>query len=220
MSQCEEARESRVMSGSDGLQENIKLQMRNILYFASSITKGMEYISSQKFSHPLLRLKKVLLTRMTECKLYDICPTETAATKALGHMKKERQSVAWMAPETVFKRRYTKKSDIWGLAVLFWELFSLGDLPMARLANSEIEQRMKDGFTLPRPLYCPEIMYNVMKSCWSRRQSQRPTFKQIQIHINDVFKYLQQENQTSSVSENQAATYFVLEQTCSADYNM
>ncbi|XP_071842171.1 tyrosine-protein kinase receptor Tie-1-like [Apostichopus japonicus] len=149
--------------------------MRNILYFASSITKGMEYISSQKFSHPLLRLKKVLLTRMTECKLYDICPTEPAATKALGHMKKERQSVAWMTPETVFKRRYTKKSDIWGLAVLFWELISLGDLPMARLANSEIEQRMKDGFSVPRPLYCPEFIvvssrnYNLqwsLQKCW------------------------------------------------------
>lgn len=40
----------------------------------------------------------------------------------------EHPPIAWMSPEAVFNNQYTEASDVWGLAVLFWELYSFGML--------------------------------------------------------------------------------------------
>ena len=39
-----------------------------------------------------------------------------------------RVPVRWMAPESLLENIYTSKSDVWGFAVLLWELVTLGKL--------------------------------------------------------------------------------------------
>ncbi|PIK47339.1 TKL protein kinase [Apostichopus japonicus] len=114
-------------------------------------------------------------------------------------------------PEAVFNNQYTEASDVWGLAVLFWELYSFGALPLVTLSNSEVEQRMAEGLNLPQPSFCPAAMYNMMVSCWDVRKGHRPTFKEIQNQINDIFNNLEKEKQKDNVFENEQLPYFVLE---------
>ncbi|PIK60317.1 TK/KIN6 protein kinase [Apostichopus japonicus] len=159
MTHYQGARESHAASTGTGnqdfLQEKMKTELQELIYFASNINKGLRFLSGQKFCHPALCLKKVLLSSVGQCKLYDICPLTSAMRKVEELMKKERPPIAWMPPETIFMQEYYQASDVWGYAVLLWELFSFGEIPLARVSDSEIEKQIRGGFILPQPLCCP-----------------------------------------------------------------
>lgn len=173
----QQARSSRMpIKDTDILPANVKSQIQELLTFATMITAGMKFITSQKFSHPALSLRKVLLSEYCECKLYDIYPTEMAMARINDLMTKDYPPIAWLAPETIFLHEYETSSDVWSFAVLLWELFSLGDTPFARDSADEVEQKIREGAVLPQTLCCPGAMYGMMLSCWNTASNKRPTF--------------------------------------------
>ncbi|KAJ8035069.1 Inactive tyrosine-protein kinase transmembrane receptor ROR1 [Holothuria leucospilota] len=198
----QQARSSRMsIKDTDILPANVKSQIQELLTFATMITAGMKFITSQKFSHPALSLRKVLLSEYCQCKLYDIYPTEMAMAKINDLMTKDYPPIAWLAPETIFLHEYETCSDVWSFAVLLWELFSLGnsivnllvflipnrekielhtkrsgDTPFARDTADEVEQKIREGAVLPQTLCCPGAMYSMMLSCWNNASNKRPTF--------------------------------------------
>ncbi|XP_071841873.1 uncharacterized protein [Apostichopus japonicus] len=178
MTHYQGARESHAASTGTGnedfLQEKMKTELQELIYFASNINKGLRFLSGQKFCHPALCLKKVILSSIGQCKLYDICPLTSAMRKVEELMKKERPPIVWMPPETIFMQEYYQASDVWGYAVLLWELFSFGEIPLARVSDSEIEKQIRGGFILPQPLCCPGAVYGIMLSSCSDRKRERP----------------------------------------------
>ncbi|KAJ8035474.1 Fibroblast growth factor receptor 4 [Holothuria leucospilota] len=104
----------------------VKRQTQELLSFTRDIAEGMSFLESQKFCHPALCLRKVLLTGQVRCKLYDIHPLKMAMQRINEVMEKEHPPTAWLAPETLFIKEYTAASDAWNFAVVLWEIFSLG----------------------------------------------------------------------------------------------
>ncbi|KAJ8035064.1 Tyrosine kinase receptor Cad96Ca [Holothuria leucospilota] len=211
----QQARKSR-MSLSIGnpeiLPANVKSQIEELLTFASMIAEALKFITSQKFSHPALSLKKVLLSEYCECKLYDIYPTEMSLTRITYLMGKDDPPVAWMAVETIFLQEYQTSSDVWSFAVLLWELFSLGDVPFARNTREEIEQKIRDGVVLTQPLCCPGAIYGIMLSCWNNSARKRPTCEILLHKIrNMVEKFKERDRNLPTVSEVPEMPYFVLD---------
>lgn len=211
----QQARKSR-MSPSIGnpeiLPANVKSQTEELLTFASMVANALKFITSEKFSHPALSLKKVLLSEYCECKLYDIYPTEMAMTKINHLMKKDDPPIAWMAVETIFLQEYQTSSDVWSFAVLLWELFSLGEVPLARNSREEVEKKIREGIVLTQPLCCPGSIYGIMLSCWNNAATKRPTFENILQQIKMmVVKLKAQEQRLPTVSGAPDEPYFVLD---------
>ncbi|PIK60332.1 hypothetical protein BSL78_02763, partial [Apostichopus japonicus] len=163
--QCHE--KSRSSKYDDVLQRQVQREMREMMYFSSNICRGLRFLARQKFCHPAVCLKKVLISSIGQCKLYDICPLNTAMIKIETLMKKDRPPTVWMPPESIFLHEYYSGSDAWGYAVLLWELFSLGEIPFAKLSNSEIELQLRGGFNLPQPLRCPGTVYVNFQYFWN-----------------------------------------------------
>ena len=65
----------------------------------------------------------------------------------------------WMAPESLFDKIYTTKSDVWSFGVLCWEVYSLGERPYAdKGTTEEAVMAVLHGYRMARPPLCPPDM--------------------------------------------------------------
>ncbi|KAJ8039324.1 Fibroblast growth factor receptor 4 [Holothuria leucospilota] len=162
-----------------------KGQTAELMFFSHDIVKAMLFIISQRFSHPALCTRKILLTENVRCKLYDIFPIEMAILKVEEMTNKKHPPSAWLAPETIFLKEYSSASDVWNFAVVLWEIFSVGDIPHNVMAQSQMERTIT---SLPHPLGCPGEIYSVMLSCWATSPSKRLTFEQVATRFANLMK--------------------------------
>lgn len=151
-----------------------------LLCFALEIAGGMQFLVDNKFHCPALSVDKILLDSVGVCKLYDFWPETTMKFRIDNLFNKEFPPTAWCAPETVFFRHYTDESDVWSLAIVLWEIYSLGDVPFQELLNEEIETAMRKSHLLERPPNCPEGIFKLMLSAWNTSVKDRPTFHILQ----------------------------------------
>ena len=84
--------------------------------------------------------------------------------------------VRWMAPETLRDGTATSASDVWSFGIVLWEMVTLAEQPYQGLSNQQVVDRIINGYTIPKPEGCPEELYQVMRDCWQKRETQRPTF--------------------------------------------
>jgi serine/threonine protein kinase len=81
----------------------------------------------------------------------DLHETEYYRKKSDG-----RIPVKWMAPESLFDRKYTTQSDVWSYGVLLWEIMTLGGTPYPSVPNVEkLLHLLKLGKRMTRPTKCP-----------------------------------------------------------------
>ena len=96
--------------------------------------------------------------------------------------------VRWMALESLQRRQYSKKSDVWSYGVLKYEIWSLGFMPYHNIYDdNEVSRAVIGGERLPRPDKCPEQMYAIMESCWRSAPKDRPSMSDVQTRLQESF---------------------------------
>uniref|UniRef100_A0A8W8IPP7 Protein kinase domain-containing protein n=1 Tax=Magallana gigas TaxID=29159 RepID=A0A8W8IPP7_MAGGI len=98
-----------------------------------------------------------------------------------------RLPVKWMAPEALFDRKYTSKSDVWSYGVLLWEIFTLGGNPYPSVPVERLFELLRSGHRMERPPYASKEMYSLMSYCWADAPTRRPTFLSL---VKDLDKML------------------------------
>ena len=75
-----------------------------------------------------------------------------------------------------------EKSDVWSFGILMWEIFYLGAaVPYADISGlPALVAYLKNHQRLDKPPLCPQILYELMLSCWNQLYQFRPTFSEIQ----------------------------------------
>ncbi|PIK51599.1 hypothetical protein BSL78_11523 [Apostichopus japonicus] len=196
MSQYQEARKSYVLTNNKKqLPENMKSQVEVLLYLSCEVASAMVFLSSQKFCHPILSTRKVLLTDTGHCKLYDVCPENMAVSIVKEKLDKEYPPIMWMSPEAVFLKQYSVDSDIWNYGTFLWEIFSLGEVPYAGLSKLQLEEKIRQTIVLAQPICCPGALYSIMTLCWNTSIDHRPPFQTIFGKISTLLENVSQEEQ-------------------------
>ena len=141
----------------------------------------MEYLGTMKCIHRDLAARNVLVAKNLVIKIGDFgLARDVHKNDYYRKIGEGWLPIRWMAPETVFQRKYTSLSDVWSFGVLLWEIMSLGASPYPSITKMEVLfQMLKEGHRMERPKNCSIEIYLIMRDCWNYSPDQRPSFSSL-----------------------------------------
>ncbi|KFM78274.1 Platelet-derived growth factor receptor alpha, partial [Stegodyphus mimosarum] len=70
-----------------------------------------------------------------------------------------------------------------------WEFFTLGGNPYPGIEiDEEFYKKLKAGYRMGKPEFCPDEIYQIMQNCWSACPDSRPDFDDISVAIGDLLE--------------------------------
>ncbi|XP_041430653.1 vascular endothelial growth factor receptor kdr-like [Xenopus laevis] len=166
------------------------LTMEDLICYSFQVAKGMEFLASRKCIHRDLAARNILLSENNVVKICDFGLARDIY-KDPDYVRKgdARLPLKWMAPEAIFDKIYTTKSDVWSFGVLLWEIFSLGASPYPGVQiDEDFCCQLKEGTRMRSPEYCSPEIYQTMLDCWQGEPTDRPTFTSLVERLGDLLQ--------------------------------
>lgn len=135
--------------------------------------------------------RNVLIDNNGEVRISDFGLARFVLHASSGRTNSNVGAVAWMSPEAVARRSYSKKSDVWSFGVTLWELCTC-QLPYAGAEPIHVAVLVAAGKTLPIPDDVPRALASVMRACWASEPTERPSFDQLYDLLKNISKQLLQ----------------------------
>jgi len=158
---------------------NVKLSDEQKIRFVRGIALGMLHLHEHNIVHRDLAARNILLTGSGDPKISDFGMSRIVETTGEGKTKSDIGPVRWMAPESLAKRIYSKKSDVWTFGIVVYEIVARRE-PHKEVNPLEVGRLIRDRHLTPKiPSHCPQILREVMQLCWQADPNQRPSFKEI-----------------------------------------
>ncbi|XP_006832106.1 PREDICTED: vascular endothelial growth factor receptor 1 [Chrysochloris asiatica] len=166
------------------------ITMEDLISYSFQVARGMEFLSSRKCIHRDLAARNILLSENHVVKICDFGLARDIY-KDPDYVRKgdTRLPLRWMAPESIFDKIYSTKSDVWSYGVLLWEIFSLGGSPYPGVQMDEdFCSRLKEGMRMRAPEYATPEIYQIMLDCWHKNPKERPRFAELVEKLGDLLQ--------------------------------
>ena len=150
---------------------------------AMDIVAGLAHLHEREIIHRDLKSLNVLLDDRMRAKVSDfgLAKLKTATTTATvlatrpGAAVQAAGTIPWMAPELHSLRpRYGRASDIYALAIVFWELATRG-IPFEGVEAAMLIACISRGDREEIPETCPPEFAALIVQCWDQEPRARPT---------------------------------------------
>ena len=186
-------------------EEDVDVSMSVRIAIGVQVADALVHLDLYKVIHRDLAARNVLVFRFdamdwkaVHVKVTDYglaLLTEKGLTNAGGsmvevstHSASAAGPIRWMAVESLQRRAYSSKSDVWAFGVLLWEIMTLGFLPYHTTGDDkEVAQAVIAGERLPKPDNCPDDVYAIMQSCWQQKPKDRPDVAAVHAKLQEAF---------------------------------
>uniref|UniRef100_A0A8C8H466 mitogen-activated protein kinase kinase kinase n=1 Tax=Oncorhynchus tshawytscha TaxID=74940 RepID=A0A8C8H466_ONCTS len=164
------------------LRAGRKITPSLLIDWAMGIAGGMNYLHLHKIIHRDLKSPNMLITYDDAVKISDFGTSKEMSDKSTK--MSFAGTVAWMAPEVIRNEPISEKVDIWSFGVVLWEMLT-GEVPYKDVDSSAIIWGVgNNSLNLPVPESCPDGFKILLRQCWSCKPRNRPSFRQILLHLD------------------------------------
>ena len=169
--------------------ENRVISHATLLKMSFQIADAMTYLASQNFIHRDLATRNCLVGDNFDVKvadfglsrnLYDSCYYRFQGSAMLP--------IRWMANECFFGR-FSEKTDVWAFGVTMWEIFNLcKQRPYCDCTDQQIiiETLQNKRRLIEKPMFCDEIIYDIIKQCMKDEATERLNFQQVFCKLSEI----------------------------------
>ncbi|CAD5206399.1 unnamed protein product [Bursaphelenchus okinawaensis] len=174
------------------LRQYLKREGRHIsvttqVLFCKQVASALCYLHSKQFVHRDIAARNVLVANNCCVKLSDFGMSRLVE-EDFYKSSCTKLPLKWLPLESLNFRRFNAKTDVYMLAVCFWEIFSLGEKPWTQIKNQDLSRHLEEGNKLSQPDCCPFQMYHLMELMWELDSDKRPVMKQVYAVICSVIK--------------------------------
>ena len=174
--------------------EDRRLSMQHKIEMMRQIASACEALALEGIVHRDIAARNVLLSvfdaaapSATIAKLSDFGMSVSAYGRSSLTVDGGAVPMRWMSPESLERRRWSEKSDVWSFGVFCWELLSDGKLPFAYIASdAEVYRIVLQGQRLEIPEACDDGLSSLVRSCWAATPSHRPSFHELSSRLSSL----------------------------------
>ena len=160
-----------------------RLSPRHKIEIMRQVASACEALALEGIVHRDIAARNVLLSifdpsapSSTVAKVSDFGMSVSAYGRSSLTVDGGTVPMRWMSPESLQRRRWSEKSDVWSFGVFCWELLSDGELPFASIgSDAEVHRIVLQGQRLEKPSGCDEGLRSVqLLGCNSSRAAGVP----------------------------------------------